>query len=157
MDKLLNNTTAELGKLIHQLKELEKLPIMIPGVGKVSPSEFHLIEAIGKGQAVTGSDLVLALNMTKGAVSQFVKELLIKEIIQQQSDESDKRLKWLSLTSKGKRIYQEHQKLEGNVTRALVAELNQNELSGFVKGLEIFNNQLADRLTRSNEGKADEK
>ncbi|MGO2566360.1 MAG: MarR family winged helix-turn-helix transcriptional regulator [Brochothrix thermosphacta] len=105
--KPIQTRTLALGQMIHQLCLLEKQPFDVPEIGLVTPSEFHLIDALNN-QPKTGKELCQNLQITKGAVSQLTERLISKGWLIQTPSPTDKRSILYSLTESGKKIAVAH-------------------------------------------------
>ena len=138
--------TQILGKVIHQLSRLENQPRFVSGVGEVSPSEFHIIEAIGGKEAVTGKKISQSLGITKGAVSQILPKLEKKQLITRKSAAADLRIQYLSLTTLGRQVYLEHVQIEQEFQEILKQELSIEQQAAFNQGLELLSNYLASQI-----------
>lgn len=150
-----NKQILLLGSIFQQLRELERTPRQVAGVGKVSPSEFHLIEQIGLEGKVTSKELSQQLNITKGGISQVLSKLSRQGIIGRKENQGDKRAYYLYLTPLGEAVFREHQQIHQQFNQAFSAHLSLTEQEGFNKGLEVLGAVLADQLNvrgKNNEG-----
>lgn len=140
------NYSLVLGNIFQQLRELERMPRKIPGVGNVSPSELHLIEQIGLEGKVTSKELSQQQKITKGAVSQLVKKLQQQNLIQREAMNDDKRAYTLCLTALGETVFEEHRKIQQAFDELLNLRLSPNEKESFTKGLVVLSEALASQL-----------
>lgn len=147
-----NKQTSLLGGIFQQLRELERIPRHIQGVGQVSPSEFHLIEQIGLEGKVTSKELSQQLNITKGGISQLLSKLSKQAWIEREANPEDKRASYLSLTALGEQVFREHQLIHQQFNEALSQNLSELEIDAFNKGLGILNQVLAHQLKVEGDG-----
>ena len=71
-------------------------------------SEIHVIQLIGDRTGLHLSEISRLIGVTKGTVSQIVKRLEGKGLVEKQIDESNNTRQLISLTGKGETAYQAH-------------------------------------------------
>lgn len=133
MKKLMINISS----LMIRIKELEKN-------NEINPSQTHIIEMIGSYPETTANEITEHLNVTKGLVSQLIKELVDEGYVIQQTDKKDRRVKRLSLTDDGLRIYRYHAECHNVLIDILEDNLTPDEQEIFMKGLDLLNQALKD-------------
>lgn len=79
---------------------------------KMHMREVHVITEIGEGGLDNISELSERLNITKGAVSQYLKKLEKKGFIERVQESEDKRQYSVRLTEKGKELDKIHTKYD---------------------------------------------
>lgn len=111
---------------------------------ELSGSEIYLIEAVGQNEDLSVTDLAGRLGITKGAVSQTLKKLEIKDIIVKKVDPANSSRTMVGLSTKGKVAYyshlQWHEELDGGF-RDYFFSLPQDKirfLDEFLSSLEQF-------------------
>ena len=124
------------GRLVMQLRQLERHPRTFGSAGSLTPSEIHTIDAIGTENGIIMSELAERLGVTKGAVTQLVKRLEAKDLIIRTSHPVDSRSVILSLTNKGKIAYEAHEQLHLDFYQHLNDLLNQEEIEIFNRTVE---------------------
>lgn len=134
-----NSGSRQLGRLIMQLRRLERQPHHFGGAGPLTPSEIHTIEAIGLEGAVLMSELATRLGITKGAVTQLIARLEAKELVNRSPHPIDSRGVLISLTSKGIEAYTAHDDVHVQFYNQLSAQLNEQEIAIFEKCLDKLN------------------
>ncbi|MBC2254003.1 MarR family transcriptional regulator [Listeria ivanovii] len=86
----------------------------------ISIEQFFVLREIAENDGISASDLALCLLVNKSAVTPKLKKLEEKGYIRREKNEKDKRAIVLTITKKGKEIYQEcEQKLENLVNEWL--------------------------------------
>ncbi|KGM97832.1 hypothetical protein Z968_02205 [Clostridium novyi A str. 4552] len=109
---------------------------------KLHLSEIHLIQYIGNNYKVHISEIARGLNITKGAVSQMVKKLEKKGCVEKILDSENRSRTIISLTSKGKSAYMEHEKYHEKIDKlilGLLKDYSESEILAvekFLKGME---------------------
>jgi len=136
------NGSRELGRLIMQLKRLERQPHTFGQAGTLSPSEIHTIDAIGIDAPVLMSELATRLGVTKGAITQLVQRLEGKNLVARTAHPEDARSTLLSLTSLGEEAYKAHLAVNLQFYDRLQSKLTSEEIAAFEKSLVILNDML---------------
>ncbi len=142
MNKEVHNGSRNLGRLFIQLQRLEKNPRCFGEAGPLTPSEIHTIDAIGCGEAILMSELANRLSITKGAVTQMVKRLESRQLVQRTAHPEDSRAALLSLTPKGISAYYAHWQAHLHFYDQLKAKLSQEEIEIFETAIEKLNELL---------------
>ncbi len=89
---------------------LEKSPVDLGSGEKFRGTQIHMIEAIGKGYGNTVTALSGYFMVTKGAVSQIVSRLHQMGYISKTKRKGNDKEIVLTLTDKGRRAFQMHEK-----------------------------------------------
>lgn len=124
-----------LSSLFINLKELDKSE-------ETTPSQTHIIESIGSTSTITANEIASDLKVTKGLVSQLIKELVEGGYINQDVDPIDKRMRVLSLTPKGEKVYDYHRSCHAVLEDVIETNLSIEEQKAFMKGLELLDQAL---------------
>jgi DNA-binding MarR family transcriptional regulator len=74
----------------------------------LSPSEIHLLQAIGRNQGKKVTDIATYMGVTKGAVSQMVNKLAARNLVVKYSAAGNEKEVLLKLTSPGKKAQKGH-------------------------------------------------
>ncbi|NOU96872.1 MarR family transcriptional regulator [Paenibacillus sp. LMG 31456] len=126
-----NNGSRNLGRLIMQLRRLERQPHTFGDAGPLTPSEIHTIDAIGSEGNVLMSELAGRLGITKGAVTQLVARLEAKELVIRSPHPTDSRGIMISLTEKGKHANAAHEEVHLEFYSQLRNQLSEQEIQIF--------------------------
>ncbi|WP_283680146.1 MarR family transcriptional regulator [Lentilactobacillus sp. Marseille-Q4993] len=115
-------------KVNNQMDHIQKVPINILGDVQISTRALHLLVTIGNYDNSNVTMIADRLGITKGAVSQQIKNLRRENLIKINYADGNKKEKLLSLTSKGMQVFDAHESLHQD----LYAEINNNlaKLSG---------------------------
>ncbi len=106
----LNDFGWQLERVIHKYTQFEKKPKLYLNEIKLIQPEIHTIVIIGDREGINITELAGRRAVTKGAVSQMIYKLADKGLVEKRpSPQSDSEIN-LYLTSRGKRVYDEHQK-----------------------------------------------
>ena len=109
-------------RLIHVLSTGKNRPFRY-GEVSIHRAEVHILEIIGKNQGITASGIGKIMPVTKGAISQTIKKLKARKLIQTTESESDRKIMELFLTKKGKTVLDLHDVREKTLLRKIAPEL----------------------------------
>lgn len=121
---------------------------------KLYQTEAHMLEQIGNCPGINASQLAVIFSKTVSACSQIIKKLLQKGFITQNHMQGNARVHKLYLTETGKKIYNDHHRLENWCFRRKVEEfenISTQEIEVFLKICGIFNKSF--QLDLGEEGK----
>ena len=138
-----NNSSMEslsisIGRLIMYFKRLERNPHEFGAAGRLTPSEVHIIDAIGCGDGILMSELASRLGVTKGAVTQIISRMEVKEFVRRVAHPIDSRSTIVSLTKTGLIAHQAHDELVQELYRKLSMQLDPQEIEIFRRCIEKF-------------------
>lgn len=134
--------SRKLGRLIMQLRRLERHPRTFGNAGALTPSEIHTIEAIGFDGSVLMSELAARLGVTKGAVTQLIARLESKQLVTRTSHPHDSRGIIISLTEKGKEAFTAHEEVHERFYDQLRMQLTEREIEVFENCVDKLNEFL---------------
>lgn len=110
-------------KLSNKYQAMEKIPVDY-GIGKnLYHSERHMLDTIGDNPAMNISEFARNQGITKGAVSQVVKKLEEKQLVQRYKQVKNDKEVFIELTELGKNIYEKHKKVNEESIITLHEEL----------------------------------
>lgn len=134
--------SRNLGRMIMQLRRLERHPQTFGSAGSLTPSEIHTIEAIGYEGSILMSELAARLEVTKGAVSQLIVRLEAKQLATRTPYPHDSRGVLIALTEKGREAYRAHEEIHLRFYEQLRSQLSQREIEIFETCIEKLNEFL---------------
>ncbi len=108
-----------------------------------SISEVHLIDAIGRREAATISDIASALNITLASVTIAVNKLVAKGFLIKEKNPSDGRSVYISLTKAGKRVYRLHHFFHRKMVNTITQDMTEAEKQVFYNGVLRLNQYFA--------------
>lgn len=108
---------------------------------KLSISEYHLLESVGKGypDGITISDIAADLDITTASVTVGVNKLVKKGLVEKVKSPEDGRVVYVKLTRSGRRINAGHKLFHLHLVRNLSKEFNEEELSILIRCFERMN------------------
>lgn len=96
------------------------------------------------------SNLAIILNITKSAVSQALVGLVLKRLIIKKFDDDNKKIFYIDLTNKGKKITNELLTRYYDLKKQVINKLGNDEFNTFVSLLDRFN-QVVNEVIESRE------
>lgn len=103
------DTLYETSRLINTY---ESIPRKYGTEDELYMVEVHTLDLIGKHSTITMSEIAEITDRTKSAVSQMVDKLIKKDLALKYRNPNNYRELILELTSKGKVVYEHHDKLD---------------------------------------------
>ncbi|WP_034297217.1 bifunctional helix-turn-helix transcriptional regulator/GNAT family N-acetyltransferase [Herbaspirillum sp. RV1423] len=114
------------------------------------PSAVHAILEIGARKSMSAAQLAEFLGLEKSSVSRMVRKLLEAGELQEEASGQDARVKWLSLTPRGRRTLAAIQAFGRRQVVGALAQLNEAQQHAAAQGLAVY----AQALEASRSGKA---
>jgi DNA-binding MarR family transcriptional regulator len=106
-------------KLIAQFIGREKKPHEY-GTGELLYRfETHIIDIIGRNPGININGLAEMMNVTKGAISQVINKLFTKRYVNKTIDPENRRRIMLSLTDKGKIVFEKHDQFHARINAGI--------------------------------------
>jgi len=130
-DSVAKSLSLSMGRLIMRFKRLERYPRTFGVAGRLTLSEIHTIDAIGCENGILMSELAARLDVTKGAVTQIISRLEVKELVRRVTHPTDSRYTIVSLTKTGVLAYQAHTELDQKLYRKFSAQMTPQEIETF--------------------------
>lgn len=107
------------------------------GTGEMfSGSEIHMIESIGRSSNLSVTNIAEMLAVTKGAVSQTLKRLVSRGLVEKKQDPANLSRCNVELTASGRKIFEAHRKWHETLD------------GGFLRFFENLNDREADFLQK---------
>ena len=99
---------AKFSRVAKLWQQLHSQPRKFGTEEDLSGSEIHLIELVGQNEGLSITGLARRLGITKGAVSQTLKRLEGKQIVEKKTDPANTSRMTVSLSTKGRVAYYAH-------------------------------------------------
>ena len=97
---------------------------------------MHIIEAIAVNEPKKMSQVAKALSVTVGTLTIAINNLVKKGYVDRVRSEKDRRVVYISLSSKGRKAFDHHAKFHEEMIQATVKGLSTEEVNILVKSLE---------------------
>ncbi len=138
---------------MHRMKKAQVWPPFFPGVSRGEFFMLHKIEHLVKnkdtekpGAKIT--DLSVAAEMSKPAVSQMLNSLEEKGMIERVMTKNDRRVVYVNLTEQGKTQLEKIAKQMDSLLDEIVKELGQEDTEEFARLLNKLNHILEEIKNR---------
>ncbi len=115
-------------------------------------AETHMIQYIGKNPGMTVTDIATEFRKTTSAVSQIIKKLKKRNLIEQVRNTLNNREYNLFLNDNGWEIFNQHEeydRVEYEKSCLFLEEFSEEELENYIKIQECLNNAIAEAIKRS--------
>ena len=136
MGKSTNRTLNELlVKLFNNVMDTEERAVITKEFEDITNNDMHIIEAIGIEEPRRMSDIAKRLDVTMGTLTTNMNSLEDKGYIVRERSKTDKRVVLVVLTPKGKKAFYHHRDFHKNMIKAIVKDLDEDEMKVMVKCL----------------------
>jgi len=108
---------------------------------ELTPSQLLILRQIDNG-IITVGDIAKKLGITPAAVSKFVEHLAMGGLVSKHQSKKDKRVSYLSLTSKGQNIYEHSTAVRHSIFENILSCFNARELDTFLN----LTSRIVDKL-----------
>ncbi len=130
-----NTINEVLVKLFNEIMDIEEKAIITEEFKDISNNDMHIIEAIGKKQSKNMSTVAKTLSVTVGTLTIAINNLVKKGYVNRARSEEDRRVVLISLSKKGERAYDHHEKFHDEMIQATLSGLDQEQTKILVKAL----------------------
>lgn len=100
----------QLRRISRKKSDLEKKPHEYGTGILMQHAEMYMVEVLGQNEGMSVTKIANVMQITKGAVSQTLKKLEQKGLIQKFPDPANASRTLIYLSSEGKRVFSAHQK-----------------------------------------------
>ncbi|WMC94273.1 MarR family winged helix-turn-helix transcriptional regulator [Kineothrix sp. MB12-C1] len=127
-------------RLFRNINDIEERAIQTEEYKGVTTNDMHVIEAIGIGCPRNMTAVAKSLSVTTGTLTIAVNSLVKKGFVDRARSEEDRRVVLVSLSEKGKKAYEHHQRFHEEMIDAVIAQLSEEEKVVLEKALRNLNN-----------------
>ena len=136
MGKSTNRTLNELlVKLFNNVMDTEERAVITKEFEDITNNDMHIIEAIGIEEPRRMLDIAKRLDVTMGTLTTNMNSLEDKGYIVRERSKTDKRVVLVVLTPKGKKAFYHHRDFHKNMIKAIVKDLDEDEMKVMIKCL----------------------
>ena len=125
--------------LFRSITTIEEQSICTGEYRNMTTNDMNVIEALGTGTPRNMTAVARALGVTTGTLTISMNSLVKKGYVERVRSEEDRRVVLVSLTAKGKRAFEHHEKFHREMIRHVVEMLNEDEKRVLEKSLEGLN------------------
>lgn len=140
-----NKVTKLYFKSIKEFNEFSSRPRDFGTGDLLYSSEIHTLQAIGDTSGINLTELSLKLDVSKSAVSKFVKKLFEKDLITKSKLHGNKKEVVFCLTEKGHTAYKGHKKFKQETFKSIfniLSKLDKHEIDFLEKFLGELSNEV---------------
>ncbi len=126
-------------KLFRDIMDIEEKAVITDEFRDISNNDMHVIEAIGKKQSKNMSMVAKTLSVTVGTLTIAINNLVKKGYVNRARSEEDRRVVLISLSPKGERAFDHHEKFHDEMIKATLAGLDREQTKVLVRALKNLN------------------
>lgn len=126
--------------LFNHVMDMEGDAVITEEYKDITNNDMHIIEAIGIETPRNVSVIAHRLHVTVSTLTINMNGLEKKGYICRQRSEKDKRVVYVTLTDKGRKAFYHHRDFHKKMIKALVKNLNEQEMEVLYRCLENLNN-----------------
>ena len=128
MNNLYGTLNELLVKMFNDILQIEEDSLKTDEINNLSITEVHVIEAIGLNEARNMSSVARDLDITIGTLTIAINNLVRKGYVHRARGEEDRRIVFISLTDKGKTVYEHHEQFHDEMIRTTITRLSEEEM-----------------------------
>ena len=157
MDVSVRRMNDMLTEAYRSIIKVEELMLIDLSGGKLTLSEMHVLESVGKasGKSLTITEIAQDLDITPPSVTTMIQRLERKGYIAKDRSSVDARRVHVVLTEEGRQAEIAHRYFRRKIIRELTAELDVAEKAAILTGLEKMNAFIRRQIGEYTAGKED--
>ena len=128
--------------LFNHVMDLEAKAVITEEYRDITNNDMHIIEAIGVEEPRNMSEIARRLSITVSTLTTNMNGLEKKGYIVRTRSVEDKRVVYVTLTEKGKKAFYHHRDCHRQMIRALVKDLNEEDMEVLYRCLKNLNGFL---------------
>ncbi len=128
MDETYKTLNTVLVRLFNDIMTIEEKAITSGEFSNITNNDMHVIDAIGIAEPRNMSSIAKSLSVTVGTLTIAVNNLVKKGYVNRVRSEKDRRVVLISLTAKGRKAYQHHQKFHDEMIKSVIAGMDPQEI-----------------------------
>ena len=110
-------------RVVNKYNALEKIPVKHGSGHDLYHSERHMLDRLGDNPDLNMSELAAQAGVTKGAISQIVKKLEGKGLVQRRKSAANDKEIFVELTETGRRVHGQRKQHNAETLAPLTREL----------------------------------
>ena len=122
-------------KLFRDVTDAEQKMLVGPEFADITNNDMHVIEAIGIREPKNMSTIARELSVTVGTLTIAMNSLVKKGYVERTRGQEDRRVVYISLSERGKKAYESHEKFHREMIQSMIEKLSQEEIETLVKAL----------------------
>lgn len=101
--------------------------------GNISAAQLHIILSVGQLPDCTMSQLAIKLHFTQANITQMVNRLIEKKFLKRTQSKTDKRVFYITLLTKGKKVFDLHAEHVERTARKWFSKMTEEEQEGMLQ------------------------
>lgn len=126
--------------LFNHVMDMEGEAVITEEFKDITNNDMHIIEAVGIETPRNMSEIAHRLHVTVSTLTINMNGLEKKGYIRRERSAEDKRVVYVTLTDKGRKAFYHHRDFHKSMIKAIVKDLNDQELEILYRCLENLNN-----------------
>ena len=126
-------------RLFRDIVDIEQQAVTAREFGDITNNDMHVIEAIGIGEPKNMSAIARELSVTVGTLTIAMNSLVKKGYVTRQRGNEDRRVVYISLSEKGKTVYEHHAQFHQEMIARIVEGLSESEIEVLIGALNKLN------------------
>ena len=122
-------------ELFRDVTDAEQKMLVGPEFADITNNDMHVIEAIGIREPKNMSTIARELSVTVGTLTIAMNSLVKKGYVERTRGQEDRRVVYISLSERGKKAYESHEKFHREMIQSMIEKLSQEEVETLVKAL----------------------
>lgn len=139
--------------LFNNVMDTEAKAIITEEFKDITNNDMHIIEAVGIEDPRRMSEIAKRLGVTVGTLTTNMNSLEDKGYIIRERSKTDKRVVLVVLTPKGKKAYYHHKDFHKDMIKAIVKDLDEEEMKVMIKCLLNLGNFFKDLENKQEQDK----
>lgn len=123
-------------KLFNEIMDIEEKAIITEEFKDISNNDMHIIEAIGKKESKNMSTVAKELSVTVGTLTIAINSLVKKGYVNRVRSEEDRRVVLISLSPKGEKAYDHHERFHDEMIQATLAGMDEKQTEVLIHALQ---------------------
>ncbi len=128
--------------LFNHVMDMESKAVITEEFKDITNNDMHIIEAIGIEAPRNMSEIAHLLHVTVSTLTINMNGLEKKGYIRRERSSEDKRVVYVTLTDMGKKAFYHHRDFHKSMIKAIVKDLNDQEMEILYRCLENLNSFL---------------
>lgn len=125
--------------LFRDIADIEQRAIITQEYKDITSNDMHVIDAIGIGKPKNMSTIARELSVTVGTLTIAMNSLVKKGYVVRQRGMDDRRVVYISLSEKGKMVYDKHAQFHKDMIDSINNQLEPTEMEALIKALTKLN------------------
>lgn len=108
----------------------------------ITNDQHYTLRYIHKAGTCTSTELSEVFDVKKSAITAIINRLTEKELIKRTRDEKDRRVIYLTLSDKGKDLFEKTEEKIHKLVESIITSFDEREIVSFIETYEKLNTQL---------------